>query len=166
MKNRMRAGFGVVAAALALAAGIAQPAGAVLDEFVPPILTSPCLVANGGQILTGSGDQASFAGSASNDRDRLGQQIYTDRGPAGFTFRSIMMTGLFCIEDGRQADMIGTGIVELPSGERQVVEYRISVRDLGERQTAPPDTYRITLSNGYDSGDQPVEHGNIQILFR
>ena len=40
-------------------------------------------------------------------------------------------------------------------------DYRIDVKDLGEPGTS--DTYRIRLSNGYDSGEQVISGGNIQI---
>ena len=39
--------------------------------------------------------------------------------------------------------------------------YRIDVKDLGEPGTS--DTYRIRLSNGYDSGEQVISGGNVQI---
>ncbi len=39
--------------------------------------------------------------------------------------------------------------------------YRIDLKDLGEPGTR--DTYRIVLSNGYDSGERTIEGGNVQI---
>jgi hypothetical protein len=41
------------------------------------------------------------------------------------------------------------------------VTYVIEVKDLGE--PGRRDTYRIILSNGYDSGEHTLEGGNIQI---
>jgi hypothetical protein len=40
-------------------------------------------------------------------------------------------------------------------------DFRIDVQDLGE--PGQNDRYRIRLSNGYDSGDQQLRSGNIQI---
>jgi hypothetical protein len=39
--------------------------------------------------------------------------------------------------------------------------FRIDVVDLGEPGTN--DRYRLRLSNGYDSGNQQLEGGNVQI---
>ena len=41
------------------------------------------------------------------------------------------------------------------------VQYRIEEKDRGE--PGRQDTYRIVLSTGYDSGEHPLEEGNIQI---
>ncbi|HEX8744762.1 MAG TPA: post-COAP-1 domain-containing protein [Thermoleophilaceae bacterium] len=140
------------------AAAIAQPASAQL--------VFDCQIGDGGRIPTASGDQATFGGSASTSGVQLGHQVYVDHGPATpLRFRSLTMNAIVCDPDGRRADMAGTGTVELPSGAQQVVGYDIRVRDLGELPFSPPDTYRITLSNGYDSGEQLVRQGNIQIEF-
>jgi hypothetical protein len=40
-------------------------------------------------------------------------------------------------------------------------DYRIDLQDLGE--PGKTDTYRIRLSNGYDSGEQVLNQGNVQI---
>ena len=40
--------------------------------------------------------------------------------------------------------------------------YRISVKDLGEPGVGQ-DTYGILLGNGYASGEQTLEGGNVQI---
>jgi hypothetical protein len=125
------------------------------------------MVSDGGQILTAAGSPATFGGSASSTRGvQLGHQVYIDRGPVtGFRFRSITMTAMLCNADARRAEMYGTGEVTTQLGLSQPVEYRIAV--LGVRSTSQvPDTYRITLSNGYDSGEQPVEHGQIEVSAR
>ncbi len=41
------------------------------------------------------------------------------------------------------------------------VGYEIDVQDMGEPGTN--DTYRIRLSNGYDSGMHKLDAGNVQI---
>jgi hypothetical protein len=44
------------------------------------------------------------------------------------------------------------------------VEYRVDIQLAAwERGT---DTYRIRLSNGYDSGAQQIRHGEVQIRLR
>jgi hypothetical protein len=166
MGTRKRAGHGALATALAIGAMAAQPAAAqVVDP--PDLFDTPCLVSNGGRITAANGDRANFGGHAANDGALRGHQVYVDHGPVSpFRFQSLTVTFLACFEDGRNAEMTGTGTVDLPSGAQQLVQYLIRVRDLGELPQSPTDTYRITLSNGYDSGEQPVEHGNIQILFR
>jgi hypothetical protein len=44
------------------------------------------------------------------------------------------------------------------------VEYRIDVQ-LGAWEWGK-DSYRIRLSNGYDSGAQPIRHGDLDIRLR
>lgn len=56
-----------------------------------------------------------------------------------------------------QATIRGTGKADgIP------VDYRIDLTDNGEPGTGA-DTYRIRLSNGYDSGVRTLEGGNVQI---
>jgi hypothetical protein len=152
MKSRMRAGFGAVAAAVAVAAGVAQPAGGqlILD----------CTVSGGGRLLTASGDQATFGGSASSEGVVRGHEVYIDHGPATpIQFRSLVVTAVVCNLDARRAEIVGTG--EVQTGfSTQIVQFRIAVLAV-QPQSQVPDTYRITLSNGYDSGEQPVLAGNI-----
>ena len=171
MRSTKRAGHGALATALAITAVAAQPAAAQVGDpagaVIAELFDTPCLVSNGGRITAANGDRANFGGHAANDGALRGHQVYVDHGPATpFRFTSITVTFLACFEDGRNAEMVGTGTVDPAVGPQQIVQYLIRVRDLGELPQSPTDTYRITLSNGYDSGEQPVEHGNIQILFR
>ena len=46
--------------------------------------------------------------------------------------------------------------------EQAHMRYRIDVQDLGEPGKGS-DTYRIQLDTGYDSGEQVLEGGNVQI---
>jgi hypothetical protein len=59
-----------------------------------------------------------------------------------------------------QADIYGTGTINGAG----VFDYRIRVRDNGERSGSPPDTYQI-LVGPYVSGPDanPLQGGNIQI---
>ena len=61
-----------------------------------------------------------------------------------------------CI-DGTMASIFGTATID---GAGSFV-FRIDVVDLGEPGTN--DRYRLRLSNGYDSGNQQLEGGNVQI---
>ncbi|MCA1691374.1 MAG: hypothetical protein LC733_03905 [Actinobacteria bacterium] len=70
---------------------------------------------------------------------------------------SIEVQSVVCSPDGKQASIFGTATVN-GSG---LFNFRIDVRDLGE--PGRTDTYRIRLSNGYDSGERVLEGGNIQI---
>jgi hypothetical protein len=64
---------------------------------------------------------------------------------------------IVCASNFQSASIFGTAHVN-GSGS---VDYRIDVKDLDRRGMR--DHYRITLSNGYDSGDQPLGGGNVTI---
>jgi hypothetical protein len=153
MRTRL---LGAVALTIAFALAAAQPAPA-------QVLTFDCEVADGGRIVAANGDDATFGGSASTVRS-LAHQVYVDHGPVSpFRFRSLTLTATVCDPDGRRAELYGTGRVDFALGMDQIVEYRIAVADVGEGRRF--DAYRITLSNGYDSGEQLVRQGNVQIRF-
>ena len=138
----------------------AQPAA---GQFLP----GECIVSNGGQILTDAGNPATMGGSAGTERSRpdaqhFGHQVYVDHG-LEFRFRSLTMDVVDCNLDARTAFMIGTGEVHPAIGIPQLVGYRIDVTDPRNRPNQVPDFYRITLSNGYDSGEQPVTRGNVLV---
>lgn len=134
----------MVAAALALAAIAAAPAeGQLFAE---------CTVNGGGRLTTTSGDMATFGGSASTQRG--GTEVYIDHGPATpLQFRSLVITAVICNPDARRAEIIGTG-----EADGEIVQFRIAIFD-SRPQSTVPDFYRITLSNTYDSGEQPVQGG-------
>ena len=62
-----------------------------------------------------------------------------------------------CSADRTQASVYGEATVDGST----TVNYLILVKDLGE--PGRQDTYRIILSNGYDSGEHTLEGGNTQI---
>ena len=142
-----------------------EPQGTAEKTWVFPASTPGCEVNDGGRITAANGDMATFGGTAKADRSHIGEQEYQDHGPATeFTFKSLSVLALVCTPDGAQADIFGRGTVETRQGndtQTETVDYRIRVRDGGEGPNN--DTYRITLSNGYDSGEQPLVGGNIQI---
>ncbi|HEX8647010.1 MAG TPA: hypothetical protein VF715_08905 [Thermoleophilaceae bacterium] len=161
MNRRTRTTRWAVALALVLVAVAAPVALAQLGGG----LSSPdCNVSDGGRLTVAGGDEATFGGSASTRRSGFGHQIFVNHGPAAeFAFTTVEITSLTCIEDGRYATMTGTGRVESGAGPDQIVEFRLEVQDTSDGPVA--DAYHLTLSNGYDTGPQPVEHGEIQVRF-
>jgi hypothetical protein len=169
MRAFSRRNFGavtlVLASAVVLFASIAGQAQADPDG---------CKVTFGGWIVTSEGDKATFGG---NSHGQKGQIEYQDHGPVtDINVHSIEVHSVSCGGDvsvsgfglpgileagpgsfGTQASIFGTATID-GSGS---FGYQIDVRDLGEPGTA--DTYRIRLSNGYDSGEQILGSGNVQI---
>jgi hypothetical protein len=119
---------------------------------------TPCKVTGGGQITAANSDKASFGGNAHPGTPPKGQLHYADHGPATpIKVNSISVLSITCSADGTQATITGKATV---NGQGSF-DYRIDVKDLGE--PGKNDTYRIRLSNGYDSGTQTLKGGNIQI---
>jgi hypothetical protein len=116
-----------------------------------------CKVTGGGRILAANGDKATFGGNAKG-AGPTGQEEYQDHGAAlDMNVHSTSVLVVSCSADGTSASIFGTASV---NGAGSVM-YRIDVRDLGE--PGGKDRYRIRLSSGYDSGDQQLVAGNIQI---
>ena len=159
MKRTRRVVIGVLVSSAALAA-----AGSASGQVV----VNDCMESGGGQIVSTTGDRATFGGNASTERtgSTLGHQVYIDHGPATeFRFRSLTMNAMICNLDARTAEMTGQGQVTTQLGIDQIVQYKIEVFAPNNRGGSP-DFYRITLSNGSDSGLQPVVHGNINVTAR
>jgi hypothetical protein len=127
------------------------------DECDPfPGSTAGCKVTLGGRIVAANGDAATFGGNAQAKSPTAvkGQLEYTDHGPAqAAKFKSLNVTSAIC--DGPRATVRGTG-----DANGTPVDFRIDITDNGEPGTA--DTYRLRLSNGYDSGEQTLAGGNVQ----
>ena len=124
----------------------------------PPPPGAGCKVTGGGQITASNGDTASFGGNAHPSTPPKGQEQYTDHGPATpINVHSISVLTITCSADRKQATITGKATV---NGQGSF-DYRIDVKDLGE--PGKNDTYRIRLSNGYDSGEHTLKGGNIQI---
>jgi hypothetical protein len=109
-------------------------------------------VTGGGALTTAAGGRATFGGDAQPDPPR-GALSYADRGTST-TFRSSTVTAI--VSDGVRAAIFGTGVV---NGVTR--RFRIDVVDNGE--PGRNDRYRIRFDNGYDSGDRPLDSGNIQV---
>ena len=134
-----------------------EPQGTAAKTWVIPASTEGCKVTYGGRIEAANGDMATFGGNAKADGLK-GQEEYQDHGPAAdLNVHSINVQSVVCSRDGTQASIFGTATVNGGGS----FDYRIDLKDLGEPGST--DTYRIRLSNGYDSGVQVLEGGNVQI---
>jgi hypothetical protein len=142
------------------------PIGIGTVLFVLPVSTPGCeiKITGGGWITANNGDKSTFGGNAKIDADGnlSGEETYQDHGPAipHMDVKSIDILVIVCDPpDFRSAEIFGNATVN-GSGSFQ---FHISVQDLNKEATPAPDTYWITLDNGYDSGRQPLEGGNITI---
>lgn len=134
-----------------------EPAGTAAKTWVLPGTTADCKVTGGGRITANNGDKATFGGNA-HSKGPKGNEEYTDHGPATpMKVKSINVQAVVCSADHTQASIYGEATVNGTT----TVNYLIQVKDLGE--PGRQDTYRILLSNGYDSGVNTLESGNIQI---
>jgi hypothetical protein len=121
-----------------------------------PVSDADCRLTLGGWIITAAGDRATFGGNA-NGAGPSGQQEYQDHGPAvDMNVHSIDILSVTCSDDGTMASIFGTATIDGAG----TFDFRIDVTD----PSGPgADTYRIRLSNGYDSGSQQLGGGNIVI---
>jgi hypothetical protein len=132
-----------------------EPGDTAAKTWVVPVSTPGCKVTYGGRITAANGDKATFGGNA--HVPPKGQEQYRDHGPAAdLNVHSLDVQAVTCSTDGTQASIFGEATVG-----GATFDYRIDLQDLGE--PGVDDTYRIRLSNGYDSGVQVLESGNVQI---
>jgi hypothetical protein len=137
-----------------------EPSDTAMKSWVLPPSTRGCKVTYGGRILAANGDKATFGGNAKVPASGpKGQEQYRDHGGvANLNVHSLNVLAVICSANVESASIFGRARVK-GSGS---VEYRIDVTDNGE-PGAGSDTYRIRLSTGYDSGDQTLVGGNIQL---
>ena len=134
-----------------------QPRGTATKVWTLPASTQSCRATFGGRITAGNGDKATFGGNAkvSKTGDASGQAEYQDHGSAqSMNVKSINVLAVVCTST--TASIFGEATID-GSG---TYAYRIDLGDNGE--PGKNDTYRIQLSNNYDSGQQTLEGGNIQ----
>jgi hypothetical protein len=136
-----------------------EPGDTASKDWVLPSSTPGCKVTYGGRITAANGDKGTFGGNAMVPASGpQGQEEYQDHGSAAdMNVHSITIDAVTCSADGKSASIFGTATVN-GSGS---YNFRIDLQDLGEPGTS--DTYRIRLSNGYDSGMQTLNQGNVQI---
>ncbi len=134
--------------------------GATLVSVAVPASTSGCLVFGHGRITAANGDQASFRGLAFAKPPR-GAEWYRDNGPAKpFRLLSTRVDAVTCSADASRASVFGKARVNGTGS----VEYRIDIQLTAWERGQ--DTYRIRLSNGYDSGPRQIGHGDLDIHLR
>jgi hypothetical protein len=126
--------------------------------WILPTSTAGCKVTYGGRITASNGDKATFGGNAKAD-GLSGQEEYQDHGPVtNINVHSINVQAVTCNAAGTSASIFGTATVNGAG----TFNYRIDVVD-NDEPGAGSDTYRIRLSNGYDSGVHTLGGGNIQL---
>ena len=135
----------------------ADPEDTATKAWVIPTNMEGCKVTYGGRITAANGDKATLGGNA-NGAGPKGNQNYQDHGPATtLHVKSIEILSVTCNPAGTRASIFGTASVN-GSG---TFDFRIDLQDLAE--PGDTDTYRIRLANGYDSGEQVLRGGNVQI---
>ena len=136
-----------------------EPGGVAEKTWVLPATTPLCEITNGGWIIAENGDRASFGGNAkANESGQTqGQQQYQDHGPVQrLNVNSINVLAIVC-DGSTRASIFGQATVD----GLGVVNYRINVQDLGGSGKSQ-DTYQL-LTDDYDSGQQVLRGGNVQI---
>jgi hypothetical protein len=132
--------------------------------WVLPVTTPGCeiKITNGGWIIAMNGDKSSFGGNAKADAEGnvSGEEEYQDHGPAQpFNLHGNVIV-IVCGDDGKSATIFGFATIDGAGSHL----YRIDVVDEGEPGNKPTDTYQIRIfDTGYDSGNQPLQGGNIQV---
>jgi hypothetical protein len=140
-----------------------EPFGDATKTWTPPVSTELCEVkiTQGGWIIANNGDRASFGGNAKVSADGSsvqGQQEYQDHGPAqARNVHSIELLATTCSDDLTTATIFGTATID---GSGTFI-FRIDVMDQGE--PGVNDSYGIMLSDGYFSGQQQLQGGNVTI---
>jgi Mg-chelatase subunit ChlD len=135
-----------------------EPSDIASKTWVLPTSTAGCKVTYGGRITASNGDKGTFGGNAKADGLK-GEEEYQDHGPAAsMNVHSIDVLAVVCNAAGTSASIFGTATIDGAG----TFNYRIDVVD-NDEPGAGSDTYRIRLSNGYDSGVKTLLGGNIQI---
>lgn len=131
--------------------------GSTTITVAVPASTAGCLAFGHGRITAADGDRASFRGLALGS-PTVGAEFYRDNGPANpFRLVSSSVDAVTCSPDATLASVFGTATVNGADS----VQYRIDIQLTGWERGK--DTYRVRLSNGYDSGAQLIRHGDVEI---
>jgi DNA-binding beta-propeller fold protein YncE len=125
-----------------------------------PASTDGCVVSGHGRITAANGDKASFRGLVAATPPR-GVEFYRDNGPASaFRVASTSVDAVACTDDATKASVFGTAKVNSVGSFEYRIDVQLTAWEWGK------DTYRIRLSNGYDSGAQQIRHGDVDIRIR
>jgi hypothetical protein len=136
---------------------VAYGAVVALAYAVGPATASGCGAGGHGQITAANGDQSSFRALAASPPPR-GAEFYRDNGPAqAFRLRSLSLDTMTCDAAGSVVTVTGKASVNGVGS----LQYRIEVQLAASEQGR--DTYRIRLSNGYDSGAEPIRHADFNL---
>ena len=136
-----------------------EPSGVAEKSWVLPVTTPLCEITNAGWIIAANGDRATFGGNAKANEsgETRGQQQYQDHGPVQrLNLHSINVLAIVC-DGSTRASIFGHATID-GSGP---FNFRINVQDFGGPGRGQ-DTYWL-LMDGYDSGEQTLRGGNIQI---
>jgi hypothetical protein len=129
-----------------------------LAYAVGPAAQPGCGVGGRGEITTANGDHASFGLLVAGTPPR-GASAYQDAGPRRpVKVSSVRVATLTCDLTAHRAVLTGTAKVNAAT----MSTYRVDI-GLAGGGAASLDTYRITLSNGYDSGTQTARRANLTI---
>jgi hypothetical protein len=143
---------------------VGEPFDTATKTWVLPVSTPGCEVkiTNGGWIIARNGDRASFGGNAMTDGEgsASGNEEYQDHGPASLMNVKGNVLAVVCetVPPTNTATIYGEATID---GAGSFI-YRLRVEDNGEGGKGV-DKYWITLDNGYDSGNQTLQGGNVQI---
>jgi Big-like domain-containing protein len=138
-----------------------EPFDDATKAWVLPVTTPNCEIKinNGGWIIAANADRGSFGGMAKADEasNVTGNEQYQDHGPV----RPFNLHGdptVVTCDSSTSATIYGTATIDGAGS----FTFRIRVEDNGEGGKGV-DKYWIIVSNGYDSGNQTLKGGNVQI---
>jgi hypothetical protein len=138
-----------------------EPFGDATKTWILPVSTPGCEVkiTNGGWIIASNGDKSSFGGNAKVDLDGnvSGNEEYQDHGPAQPMNLNGNVLVVICTST-TQATIYGQATIDGTGS----FFYRLNVEDNAE-PGKDADKYWILVDNGYDSGNQTLMGGNVQI---
>jgi hypothetical protein len=143
-------------------ADLGEPSDTATKMWVLPVTTPGCeiTITNGGWIIANNGDRASFGGNAKADEDAnvSGQEEYRDHGPAEPFNLHGQPTVIVCdTSDSTRATIFGDATIDGAGSHT----FRIDVQARAEPGKGM-DRYRMQV-DAYDSGEQTLQGGNVQI---
>jgi uncharacterized repeat protein (TIGR01451 family) len=122
-----------------------------------PSGTPGCEVEGEGRIKAAKGDKAHFSVDVESGTSPRGKVTYEDHGPAAkFKLKSTRITDVTVSADRTQVTVLGNAIIK----KGGPVDFQVDLEDLPGKSA---DTFRIRLSNGYDSGEQTIRRGDVEV---
>lgn len=151
-----------------------QPSDRATKTWILPVSTPNCAVnlnkpTQGGRITAANGDMATFGGVAhvGPKGETRGEQQYQDHGPREkFTLHARVLAVICEAPNATTGTPARATIFALPADGSSFAGgiSRIDVQDVAEPGRGK-DTYRIRIgaSGNYDSGEQVLQGGNVQV---